>query len=170
MCGPLLTVLSVGSSLLQHSQQNKMVEAQNQATEQQYAMMLEQTKEQQRQTNQASQVEQSERLKQGMIERAQISTIAGESGALGFSTDRLIGDSFMQQSVDIGSMETNRANAIKQSQTEAKSNQQRGKSQINSNMSQAGSLLNTGLQIAGDVYKIYKASPPKAKAKTGTGG
>lgn len=166
MCDPIAIALSVGSSLLQYSQQNAMVKAQNDATEQSYRMMLEQTKEQQKQINQASQVEQSERLKQGMIERAQIATIAGESGALGFSSDRLIGDSFMQQAIDIGSMETNRANAIKQSQTEAKAAQVRSKSTINSNMSQAGSLLGTGLQIAGDGYKVYKAASTKAKSKT----
>lgn len=164
MCDPVSIALSVGSALLTYSQKNDMVEAQNSATEQSYAMMLEQTKEQQRQIDQASQVEQSERNKQGMMERATIATIAGESGALGFSADRLVGDSFMQQAADIGSMETNRANAIKQSQTEAKAAQMRGTGAINSNMTQAGSLLGTGLQIATDGYKVYKAADNKAKA------
>ena len=165
MCNAVTMIaLSVGSSLLQYSQQNAMVEAQNAAAEQSYQMMLEQTREQQRQINQASQVEQSERLKQGMVERAQIATIAGESGALGFSADRLIGDSFMQQSMDIGSMETNRANAIKQSQMEAKAGRQKSVNAINSAMSSAPSLLGTGLQIAGDGFTIYNAASKTAKS------
>lgn len=167
MCDPtVMMAISVGSGLLQYSQQNAMVDAQNRATEQSYQMMLEQNREEQRQINQASQIEQSERNKQGMLERAQIATIAGESGALGFSADRLIGDSFMQQSIDIGSMETNRANAIKQSQTEAKSYQVNGTSQINSNMSKAGSLIGTGLQIGADIYTIDSKAKAAAKAKS----
>ena len=40
--------------------------------------------------------------------------ISGESGALGFSSDRLLADSFMQEGTDLMSIEQNRYNQMKQ--------------------------------------------------------
>lgn len=78
-----------------------------------------------------------------MLERAKIAAISGESGALGLSSDRLIGDSFMQQGTDMASLEQNRQNSVKQTEWEA----------LRTDNNKTPSLIGTGLQIAGEVYK-----------------
>lgn len=168
MCDPLSIALSVGSAFMSYKGQNDQAQAQMDAAAQTELYSREQIKEQQSQINQQNTLEQSERLKQGLIERAQIATIAGESGALGFSSDRLIGDSYMQQGTDIASMETNRINNIKQTQMAGKQASLQTRNANRSAKASQGNLLATGLQIGGDLYKIKQSTTTKSKQKTGT--
>lgn len=170
MCDPVSVgiALSIGSGLMTYKGQNDMAQAQMDSAAQTEMFQREQIAEQQKQINQQSTLEQSERLKQGLIERAQISTIAGESGALGFSSDRLIGDSYMQQGTDIASMETNRMNNIKQTQMAGKQASLQTSNANRSANASKGNLLATGLQIGGDIYKLKSTTTAKSKQKTGT--
>ena len=166
MCD-VATALAVASSVFQYSAQNQAAQAQMDAAAESEMLMRKQVAEQQRQINQQSSLEQSERIKQGMVERAQIATIAGESGALGFSSDRLLGDSFMQQGQDISSMELNRINNIKQA---GMTNEQAALNTRNANTkarASAGSLIGTGLQIGSDIYKIRTATNEATRRKAG---
>ena len=167
MCDPVSIALTVGSALLSKVASDKQVEAQYDAAERNAELSYQQIAEQREQINQQSQLEKSERIKQGMIERAQIATISGESGALGFSSDRLIGDSFMQESMDIASMETNRSNNVRQTEWEAKRVKAGNQSSVNQAEASGQSWLSTGLQIAGDGYNVYKNSKTKTTQKTG---
>ena len=109
-----------------------------------------QNEEKQKQINEASAIEQMERDKQGRIDRAETRVTSGEAGALGFTSKRLLADSFMQQGTDIQSMERNRQNAIKQTINEGEGYKASAQGKTNVAYSQAPTVLGTGLQIAGD--------------------
>lgn len=166
MCDLTLGIAAL-SGLMSYNSQNEMAQAQMDAGAESHRLMLEQIQEKQRQINQQNTLEQSERNKQGMIERAQVATIAGESGALGFSADRLIGESFMSESLDIASLETNRGNAIKQTEYEKKASGARYNSTVNIAKSNQGNLISTGLQIAGDYSRAQRVTKAKTTQKTG---
>ncbi len=168
MCDPLVGLaLTVGSSLMQYGQANKQAQASMDAGAETRRLLNEQIAEQQRQINQQNQLDKSERTKSGLIERARIQAIAGESGALGFNTDRLVGESYMQQSGDIASMETKRANAIRQTEMDKKAGTVRYSNTVNSAKASAGNLLTSGLQIGGDIYSYKSKTTAKTKAKSG---
>lgn len=167
MCDPVAIALSVANGVFQYNAQNQAAQAQMDAAAESEMLMRQQVAEQQKQINQQSSLEQSERIKQGMVERAQIATLAGESGALGFTSDRLLGDSFMQQGQDVSSMELNRINNIKQT---GMTNEQAALNTRNANTkarASAGSLIGTGLQIGTDLYKIKTTADKKTAAKVG---
>lgn len=165
MCDATLAISAL-SGIMSYGAQNEMAQAQMDAGAESHRLMLQQIQEKQRQINQQNTLEQSERNKQGMIERAQVATIAGESGALGFSADRLIGESFMSESLDIASLETNRGNAIKQTEYEKQASGARYKSTVNIAKSNQGNLISTGLQIAGDISKAKRVTKAKTEQKT----
>lgn len=165
MCDPttatlVMSVASAGLSYVQGQQQaSAMAKSANDSTEAAYA----QNTQRQEQINDQSALDKSERIKQGMLERAKIATIAGESGALGLSSDRLLNDSFMQEGTDISSLEKNRLNNQQQTNWANRQAQVSGQSDLNRAASATPSLLQTGLQI-GSEYMVYKAkSTEKAK-------
>ena len=157
-----MTAISIGSSLMSFAGGQQAAADQQAATNASTQSMYDQTAVKQQEINDKYAMDEAERKKQGMIDRAQSVTTAGESGALGFTMDRLLGDSFMQEGLDMMSMETNRTNAIKQTEAENKSYQAKGNAANVTAQNQAPSLLGTGLTIAGD-YAKYDA---KVKAKT----
>ena len=112
-----------------------------------------QTAEKQKQINEQSALETNERQRQGMIDRAESMAIAGESGALGFSSDRLMADSFMQEGTDLMSIEQNRSNQMKQTDLNNQSSKATAQSQANAAYSKAPGLIGTGLQIGGTIAK-----------------
>jgi hypothetical protein len=160
-----MTLLSIGMAGLQYfegqSRASAAAEASNRSTELGY----QQENERLKQVNEQSALDKSERVKQGMLERAKMSTIAGESGALGLSSDRLLNDSFMQEGTDIASLEKNRINAQTQGGYAKQQAQANGQSANNAAYSNAPSLLGTGLQIGGDIYTGMQKAKDKAKAK-----
>lgn len=165
MCNPLL--MTIGMSAVQYIGGQQAAEGQYKAAKEAAAIENQALTERQRQVNDASALEQSEVVKQGMVERAKIATIAGEAGAMGLSSDRLLGDSFMQQGLDISSMETNRQNEVKNLSSKQQTNQAKGQALTNQAYAQAPTLIGTGLQIGGEVYKAKEIAEAKAKAKSG---
>ena len=113
----------------------------------------EQTKIKQEEINEKYRNDAFERRKEGQRARAEAMTAAGESGALGFTADRMIADTFMQQGFDLVAMENNRNNAIKQTNQENKSSQARTQSAVNSAYSDAPGFIETGLQVGGTIYR-----------------
>jgi hypothetical protein len=168
MCDPVsiglaISVVSAGASYVQGQQQlEASAEAANDATELSYA----QNAERQEQINDQSALDKSERTKQGMLERAKVATIAGESGALGLSSDRLIADSFMQEGTDIASLEKNRMNGQSQTNWANRQAESSAKSEINRAEAAAPSLLQTGLQIGGEYAQFKSRTTQKAKAES----
>lgn len=166
MCEPttalmIFSAVSAGASYIQGQQAAKnSAEAANNATEASY----QQNTERQEQINDQSALDKSERTKQGMLERAKIATISGESGALGLSADRLLNDSFMQEGTDISSLEKNRANGQQQTNWANRQAQASGNSEITKAKNSAPSALSTGLQIGADYYNYKTRSTAQAKA------
>ena len=152
MCGVMegLAIAGAVSSFVGgQSQASATSDAAKANLEAQYA----QTAEKQKQINEQSALETSERQRQGMIDRAESMAIAGESGALGFSSDRLMADSFMQEGTDLMSIEQNRSNQMKQTDLNNQSSQATAQSQANAAYNNAPGLIGTGLQIGGSIAK-----------------
>lgn len=165
MCDPISAV-SAGLGILNYvsgqSNAARAAEASNRST----ALSYQQQNERLQQVNEQSALDKSERIKQGMLERAQVATIAGESGALGFSSDRLILDSFMQEGTDISSLEKNRLNNERQTEWSKLQAEAGGQSTNNSAYSNAPSLLGTGLQVGLETYGGYTRARDRAKAES----
>jgi hypothetical protein len=152
MCGVMegLAIAGAVSSFVGgQSQASATSDAAKANLEAQYA----QTAEKQKQINEQSALEASERQRQGLIDRAESMAIAGESGALGFSSDRLMADSFMQEGTDLMSIEQNRSNQMKQTDINNQSSRATAQSQANAAYNKAPGLIGTGLQIGGTIAK-----------------
>lgn len=165
MCDPLLiAVASAGATYIGGQQQarNASISANNAAQ-----LQYQQINEKQGQINDQSAVDQSERNKQGLLERAKMFSIAGESGALGISSDRILGDSFMQEGTDMASLEKNRQNSIKQTGWEGKQAEGQANAASAKAYGAAPTLIGTGLQIAGATVAANDKAKAAAKAKVG---
>lgn len=173
MCSPItlagmtispMTMFSIASGVMSfmggQAQAKAAAKAQRANLEAQY----QQTAEKQKQINEKAALESNERMRQGMIDRGEARTISGESGALGISSNRLISDSFMQQGMDLMSIEKNRSNQIKQTDWENKSAYSSAQGATNTAYSKAPSVLDTGLQIAGDIYTHNSAVDDASKS------
>ena len=160
MCEPTLA-LAIGSAVMGFVGQNSQAQAQMDAAGRQQQLMNQQISEQQAQIQDQASLESTERNKQGMIERAQMATIAGESGALGISSDRLLADSFMQEGQDMSSLERNKQNALKQTQWQGRQAQEDARSSISVAKGNAGNLVQTGLQIGTAVEGYRLRNKPK---------
>lgn len=156
MCSPL--AMTVGMSAIQYLGGKAAAQQQYQANEKATLLSYQQNTVKQGQLNDRSAMEQSERVKQGMLERAKIATVAGESGSLGLSADRLIGDSFFQEGTDMASMEKNRQSEIAQASMEGQQIQARGQVGNSQIASRAPTLVGTGLQIGTNVYTATKTA------------
>ena len=165
MCGVMegLAIFGAVTSLVGGQEQAYQT---SQAAEENLEAQYEQTAVKQEQINESSALEMHERQKQGMIDRAEARAIAGESGALGFSSDRLMADSFMQQGTDIMSIERNRSNQAKQGDVNNKSYRAAAQSTSNTAYNNAPGYIDTGLQIAGSVYQGQQAVREKTLGPT----
>lgn len=150
--------LSIGSTLMSANAANQQASMAQQAAANDYSYQMELMRLQQEQINKASANDAGERAKQGMIERGTMMVAAGESGALGLSSDRVLSDSLFQEGTDIASIEANRQSRLQGTSAEANSIRAKTQSAINQAESKKPTLLGTGLQIAGDIYNI-KATP-----------
>lgn len=163
MCSPILAV-SAGLGIVNYIGGQRTARAtanaQNAALLNTYSALT----DKQVQTNQSAALEESDRLKQGMIERAKIATISGESGALGLSSDRLLDNSFMQEGSDISTLEKNRINDINGVNYKMSQSNLDTQSKINTASNAAPTLIGTGLQIGGEYYKGTTGAKAKAKA------
>lgn len=165
MCDPTTAMLAIsavsaGTSYI-GGQQNASAQAKasNNAT----SLSYQQNAERQKQINEQSALDTSERTKQGLLERGKIAAIAGESGALGLSSDRLVADSFMQEGTDISSLERNRLNSETQTMWSNTQSQAQGNSANVKAYNSAPTLLSTGLQIGGEYVKYKTTSTGNAK-------
>ena len=160
--------LSVASGVMSfvggQQQASASADANSAGLEQFYA----QTAEKQKQINEQAAVNKLERRKQGMVDRAEAVTAAGESGALGFTSNRLIADSLMQQGTDVSTIEMNRKNQMKQTDNENKSAYARATGSTNQAYASAPGLIETGLQIGTDIYSTQANVERNTKATVGS--
>jgi hypothetical protein len=111
--------------------------------------------EQQAQISKNATDQMQERSQQAAIERGRLRAIQAESGLIGNTQDRIIGESYFNESTDIASIEANRKNEITQSNRTLQGVATGAQSKLNS--VKQPSLLGAGLQI-GTAYASYKQS------------
>ena len=162
MCD-VMTALAVTGAVTSFAGGQAQASATSDAAQANLEAQYAQTAEKQKQINEQTALEASERQRQGLIDRAESMAISGESGALGFSSDRLLADSFMQQGTDLMSIEQNRSNQMKQTDINNQSYRASAQSTANTAYSKAPGLIETGLQIGGSVAKYNKEVNDKSK-------
>lgn len=168
MCDPTTAMLAIsaasaGTSYIGGQQNAKATtKAKSKALESSYEVLS----ENQNLTNQSASLDKSNRLSEGLLERSKLATIAGESGALGLSSDRLVANSLMREGSDITTIEKNRLTDVDSISNQMTQGQRSIQSSINSTYTSAPTLLSTGLQIGSD-YARYSATS-KANAKKAT--
>ena len=161
MCD-VMTALAVTGAVTSFAGGQAQASATSDAAQANLEAQYAQTAEKQKQINEQTALEASERQRQGLIDRAESMAIAGESGALGFSSDRLMADSFMQQGTDLMSIEQNRSNQMKQTDINNQSYRASAQSTANTAYSNAPGLIDTGLQIGGSIYGAQQATREKS--------
>lgn len=163
MCDPV-TAISTGLGVFNYvagqSNAKNIAKSQNNALKTSYEALS----NNQHQVNQSAALEKSDRIKEGMLERSKIAAIAGESGALGLSSDRLLNSSFMQEGSEIATIEKNRLNSIDSIDNKMSQAQSTTQTNINTTYNAAPSLIGTGLQIGADSYLGKTKATTKAKA------
>ena len=160
MCG-VMEGLAIAGALTSYAGGQAQASATSDAAQANLEAQYAQTAEKQKQINEQTALEASERQRQGLIDRAESMAISGESGALGFSSDRLMADSFMQQGTDLMSIEQNRSNQMKQTDINNQSYRASAQSTANTAYSNAPGLIDTGLQIGGSIYGAQQATREK---------
>ena len=160
MCG-VMEGLAIAGALTSYAGGQAQASATSDAAQANLEAQYAQTAEKQKQINEQTALEASERQRQGLIDRAESMAIACESGALGFSSDRLMADSFMQEGTDLMSIEQNRSNQMKQTDINNQSYRASAQSTANTAYSNAPGLIDTGLQIGGSVYGAQQATREK---------
>lgn len=164
MCEPA-TILAVaattsalaaaGGAYMSYQKGQDQIEAASKAAYDNAVIQNQQLQEQRDQISKQSANDMTERARQAQIEQGRLRVITGESGALGFTQDRLLMDSEFQEGTDIATIEANRTSAIKQTNLSALSNYNQNVSSINAAKNKAPTLLGTGLQIGGGLASSY---------------
>lgn len=162
MCEPTtlaLTALAITStvvSTMDTRQQAKTAEKGLKAEAANQALAIE---EQQGQISKKATDEMQDRSQQAAVERGRLRAIQAESGLIGNSQDRIIGESYFNESTDIASIEANRKAEIQQSNRNLQGLAASTQSKLNS--IKQPSYLGAGLQIgtqAATGYQQYKLS------------
>lgn len=158
-----MAVVTAAQSAMQINQQNAAADAQMDAAEaaanQDYVMLARKQDE----VGKKEALEATERMRQGMRERAKMRVAAGESGVGGNSPFRVLANSFMQQSYDVGIMETRRDDQLMSIQDEKYKVRADAASRINVAESNTVKPLMAGLQIGGAAFKGYMGGMSMAK-------
>ena len=163
MCG-VLEGLAIAGGMSSYFGGQSAAKANADAQEANLRNRYKQTSEKITQINEKMALETAERYKQGLIDRAEAKNIANESGAIGFNTDRLMNDSYMQQGTDIMSIEKNRSNEIKQANWENQSYYAAAQSSVNDGYNKAPTLLDTGLSVGTEIHKAHELEKLKTTA------
>lgn len=146
------SVAGAGASYYQ-GQQN--IQSTQEAAARNAEIQNQQLEEQRKQIGQQAANDMTERARQAEIERGRLRVIAGESGALGLTQDRLLQDSAFQEGTDIATIDANKTSALKQTDLTGLSNYNQNVSAVNQAKNKAPTLLGTGLQIGGSLGNSY---------------
>lgn len=140
VAGAATTAVSINAA---NNQAEAQVDAANKSAAADY---ISQTT-QQDQVNQQAAQEKMQRAQQAMAERAKLRVTAGESGVGGLSPMKDIAETYMNQGLDASTLETNRANKVRQIQNEKDSTSATAQGRRNVAMAGMSSGWTAGLQI-----------------------
>lgn len=159
--------MSAVSAVAQYQQGRQDAKAADAANLANYNQAMVTANEQQRQVNMKAADDMNTRARQALIDRGRLRAAAGESGVMGNSIDRIANEQYYVYGSDIAAIETNRANAINQTQLEKQGI--RASTQGRINTTPRPSALGAGLQIAGaafGAYGNYRADQARTRATT----
>lgn len=161
MCEPTLMLgLSIVSTLATLADTAQQANANEDALIADANNQVEAIGEQQEQISKKAIDEKQDRSQQAAIERGRLRAIQAESGLIGNTQDRIIGESYFNESTDIASIEANRQNEIDQSNRQLKGVTTRAQSNLNA--VKQPSYLGAGLQIGGAVANYRQSQTKKA--------
>lgn len=164
MCDPLTiaaavaAVASAGSAVAAYSSGQAMVQATQDAANNDLALQLFQMNFQDEEVEKQAANDMNERAKAAQIEQGKLRVIAGESGALGITSDLLLIDSEFQEGMDIATIQANKISALKQSDMNKLSAYSSSQNAVNMAKNKAPTLVGTGLQIASGLSTAYMGS------------
>lgn len=153
MCEPVTLALviaaaaSAGSAVASYSSGQAMVQATQDAANNNLALQLFQADSQDQEVEKQAANDMNERAKAAQIEQGKLKVIAGESGALGITSDLLLADSEFQKGTDIATITANKTSALKQNDTNKLAAYSESQNTVNLARNKAPTLLGTGLQI-----------------------
>lgn len=145
--------VSTAQAVIQHQDQKASADAQEKMIRDGYALEQQQALRQYSEQQQVAQEDLGKRYSEGLVEEARLKAIGAESGLQGVTNDRIVDEANNATDRDLSMIEANRVRANEQihSQIGAKQNQ--------ANVQAAGirrpSAAGTGLQIAGNAFRIY---------------
>lgn len=148
MCEPTTAMLAISTAVSMAGTGASLIQ-QNQTANAQQKALNETTRENRSQINDQAQQRIMERARAAQAERARITTLAGESGVAGNSVDAQLRDTRFQQGYDSATINQNRMNQLRGSQTQARAEASR--------IAQPD-YIGAGLQIAESGFNYYDAS------------
>lgn len=161
-------LISAGSEYANIRAQNEQAEAIAKAANANYQNQLIALNERAREEGQAAQIEQFERARQGLRERARILTALGEAGITGRSPLREIANSRFQQSYDIGILGEGAENRRYQNQISRQSAFSQTQGIINQANSQIVNPLLSTLRIGASAVRGYTQGQSFGRSLYGT--
>lgn len=169
MCEPLTiaaiiaATASAGSAVASYSSGQAMIQATQDAANNDLALQLFQMNSQDTEVEKQAANDMNERSKAAQIEQGKLRVIAGESGTLGITSDLLLLDSEFQEGTDIATINANKVSALKQSDMNKLSAYSNAQNTVNLARNKAPTLVGTGLQIASGLSTAYIGSQGKTK-------
>lgn len=154
---------SVGGAVAAYSNGQAMVQATQDAANNNMALQMMQIDEQSKEIEKQAANDMNERAKAAQMEQAKLRVISGESGALGITSDLLLVDSEFQEGTDIATINANKVSALKQNDINKLAAYSESQNAVNMAKNKAPTLVGTGLQIASGLSTAYIGSQGRTK-------
>lgn len=148
-------VMAAAAAAVSYDSGQRQLYATSKAAYDNQVLQNQQLEEQRSQIAKAAANDETERMRAAQLEEGKLRVITGESGALGFSADKLLQDSKFQLGSDIATIESNKISSMKQTDLSGFANYSNNVSAVNQAASRAPTLLGTGLQIGVGATNAY---------------
>lgn len=158
MCGPAapflaMAALSIGTTLYQADQQNKLADRQEQVIHRNQILENAQVSQQYDQQNREAMNQTSQRYQEYMVDMGRLRAAGAESGLLGNTNEKLADTVTNKAESDMATIESNRQAAVQNTNYQGQAAYQKAQGQL-ANV-QRPSTIGTGLQIAGEAATTY---------------
>ncbi|MGP1718245.1 MAG: virion core protein, T7 gp14 family [Methylophilus sp.] len=166
MCEPttlVLTALAITSTIVSTMETREQAKAAQKSLNAESANQALAIEEQQEQISKKATDEMQDRSQQATIERGRLRAIQAESGLLGNTQDRIVGESYFNESTDIASIEANRKAEITQSNRNLQGLGASTQSKLNS--IKQPNYLGAGLQIGAQAATGYQQAQKNKTTK-----
>lgn len=159
MCDPVsaayavLAVASVGGTIYQANQQNKLADRQEKVIKQNQILENAQVSQQYDQQNREAMNQTSQRYQEYLVDMGRLRAAGAESGLLGNTNERLADVTTNKAFADMATIESNREGAVQNTNYQGISASQKAAGQLTN--IQRPSIVGTGLQIVGELGSVY---------------